>query len=111
MRILRTRMIGAAAAAALLMARGGMRVLMVDPRPPSQDTLSTHALMRGGVLQLHRWGLLSSIRAAGTPEIRSTVFDYGARRIAVPIKSKDLSHLSGSKNCSTMIITVERLFK
>ena len=34
---------------------------------PGTDTLSTHALMRGGVVQLHRWGLLDRIVAAGHP--------------------------------------------
>ena len=40
------------------------------------DTLSTHALMRGGVLQLHRWGLLDDVVAAGTPPVRRTTFRY-----------------------------------
>src|SRR4029077_4243404 len=44
---------------------------------PGTDTLSTHALMRGGVLQLHRWGLLDAVVDAGTPAIRSTEFAYG----------------------------------
>ena len=34
--------------------------------------------MRGGVLQLHRWGLLDRVIAAGTPPIRRTRFIYGA---------------------------------
>ncbi len=33
--------------------------------------------MRGGVLQLHRWGLLDAVIDAGTPAIVSTEFDYG----------------------------------
>ena len=32
--------------------------------------------MRGGVLQLHRWGLLDRIVDAGTPPIRRTTFRY-----------------------------------
>lgn len=76
----------AGAATAMLLARQGLRVLVVDPARRGSDTLSTHALMRGGVLQLHRWGLLDRIRAAGTPGIRSTTFHYGRQRIAVPIK-------------------------
>jgi len=42
----------AGAATALLLARGGLRVLCVDRSPYGSDTLSTHALMRGGSLQL-----------------------------------------------------------
>ena len=40
------------------------------------DTLSTHALLRGGVLQLHRWGLLDAVISAGTPPIHSARFLY-----------------------------------
>jgi len=45
--------------------------------------------MRGGVLQLHRWGLLDAIRSAGTPAIRKTTFHYGTETIEVPIKPRD----------------------
>ena len=79
----------AGAATAMLLARAGLRVLMVDPTPPTRDTLSTHALMRGGVLQLHRWGLLGEVVAAGTPKIAATVFDYDGDEIEIPIAPKD----------------------
>ena len=73
----------------MLLARRGLRVLVVDPLRRGSDTLSTHALMRGGVLQLHRWGLLDRVRAAGTPPIRATTFHYGEERIDVVIKPRD----------------------
>lgn len=79
----------AGAATAMLLARRGLRVLVVDPARRGTDTLSTNALMRGAVLQLHRWGLLEGIRAARTPKIRKTTFYYGSERIEVPIKSRD----------------------
>ena len=44
----------AGASTALLLARAGVRVLVVERARRGSDTLSTHALMRGGVLQLHR---------------------------------------------------------
>jgi flavin-dependent dehydrogenase len=69
----------AGAATAMLMARAGLRVLVVDRSHPSRDTLSTHALMRAGVLQLSRWGLLPPIVAAGTPPVTTTTFHYGDR--------------------------------
>ena len=46
----------AGAATALLIARAGGRVLVVDREEYGTDTPSTHALMRGAVLQLRRWG-------------------------------------------------------
>ena len=66
----------AGSATALLMARAGLRVLLLDRVHPTRDTLSTHALMRAGVLQLDRWGLLDRIVAAGTPAVTGTTFHY-----------------------------------
>src|SRR5262249_61452456 len=75
---------------ARVLAGGGLRVLAVDRGAYGTDTLSTHALMRAGVLQLARWGLLDRIEAAGTPRIRRTVFHYlGDGVVDVPIKPRD----------------------
>lgn len=79
----------AGASTAMLLARSGLRVLVVDPARRGTDTLSTHALMRGAVLQLHRWGLLDTIRSSGAPAIRTTTFHYGDEVIEVPIKERD----------------------
>ena len=76
----------AGAATAMLLARAGLRVLVIEAARPGTDTLSTHALMRGGVLQLHRWGLLDAVVAAGTPAIRSTEFAYGDEIETVDIR-------------------------
>lgn len=79
----------AGASTAMLMAREGLRVLLLDRAPaPGTDTLSTLALMRGAVLQLARWGLLDRIRAAGTPAVRSTLVHYGSEVVTVPIQEK-----------------------
>src|SRR4029453_16655211 len=78
----------AGAATALLLARAGARVLVVDKGRYGTDTLSTHALMRGAVLQLHRWGVLPAIVAAGTPPVRSTTFSYTNQDVTVPIEPK-----------------------
>jgi 2-polyprenyl-6-methoxyphenol hydroxylase-like FAD-dependent oxidoreductase len=67
----------AGAATAMLLARRGHRVLLLDRRRPGSDTLSTHALMRGGVLQLSRWGVLERVIASGAPPISRTVVHYG----------------------------------
>ncbi len=76
----------AGAAAAMLLARGGVRVLAIERGEYGADTLSTHALMRGGVLQLHRWGVLPCIVAAGTPSIRRVIFHYGDAVTEIAIK-------------------------
>jgi len=79
----------AGAGLALLLARRGLDVLVVDRKPYGADTLSTHALMRAAVLQLHRWGVLGRVIAAGTPPIRRTRFVYGAETVTVDIKPAD----------------------
>jgi menaquinone-9 beta-reductase len=76
----------AGAATALLLARSGAKVLVVDRQPFGADTISTHALMRSAVMQLARWGLAPNIAAAGTPAIRSTTFHYGDEAVRVDIK-------------------------
>jgi flavin-dependent dehydrogenase len=67
----------AGASTALLLARAGLRVAVLDRGRAGTDALSTHALMRAGTLQLARWGVLPSVAAAGTPPIRRTTFLYG----------------------------------
>ncbi len=78
----------AGASTAMLLAQRGLRVLVVDPARRGSDTLSTHALMRGAVLQLRRWGLLDTVRASGTTPIRSTTFYYGREHLTIPIKER-----------------------
>ncbi|MDP3890846.1 NAD(P)/FAD-dependent oxidoreductase [Nocardioides sp.] len=67
----------AGASTAMLLARAGARVALIDRSRHGSDTLSTHGLMRAGVLQLARWGVLEEVVAAGTPAIGRTLFHYG----------------------------------
>jgi flavin-dependent dehydrogenase len=76
----------AGAATAMLLARQGRRVLLLDRDRYGTDTLSTHALMRGGVFLLSRWGLLDRIVEAGTPAVRQARFDYGTDPVTVAIR-------------------------
>src|SRR5436853_2587068 len=76
----------AGAATAMLLARAGSNVLAIDRQAYGSDTMSTHALMRAGVLQLARWGLLPAVMATGTPEIRATTFHYGCEQLCLSIK-------------------------
>jgi len=78
----------AGAAAAFLLARAGARVLLVDKGSYGSDTLSTHALMRGAVLQLQRWNVLPTIETAGTTPVRSTTFSYTSQDVTVAIEPR-----------------------
>ncbi|MGH7724334.1 MAG: NAD(P)/FAD-dependent oxidoreductase [Candidatus Eiseniibacteriota bacterium] len=79
----------AGASTAMLLARQGLSVLAVERTAEGSDTLSTHALMRAGVVQLHRWGLLPAIEAAGTPPVRSATFHYGDETLPVEVQARD----------------------
>jgi flavin-dependent dehydrogenase len=76
----------AGASTALLMARAGLRVLVVDRGARGSDTVSTHALMRGGVLQLSRWGLLDQVARTGAPPVRRVTFHYGSTELPVALR-------------------------
>lgn len=76
----------AGAATAMLLARQGLRVLLLDRDRYGADTLSTHALMRGGVFLLSRWGLLDRLIEAGTPPVRQTRFYYDSDTVSIAIK-------------------------
>jgi len=67
----------AGAATAMLLARRGVRVLVVDRVSFPSDTISSHQVQVPGVARLHRWGLLDQVRAAGTPPTRRVRFDSG----------------------------------
>lgn len=78
----------AGAATALLLARAGHDVVLVDRSRPSRDTSSTHSIARGGVVQLNRWGLLDEVVASGTPEIRSVSFHHDGDVVRHTLKDR-----------------------
>ena len=61
-------------ALAMLLARMGHDVVVLDRALLPSDTLSTHSINRGGVVQLDRWGLLDEVLASGAPAIRQVTF-------------------------------------
>jgi 2-polyprenyl-6-methoxyphenol hydroxylase-like FAD-dependent oxidoreductase len=62
---------------AMLLAREGHRVLLVDRSTFPSDTLSTHYIHQPGVARLRRWGLLDRLTATGCPPSRQLLFDVG----------------------------------
>jgi 2-polyprenyl-6-methoxyphenol hydroxylase-like FAD-dependent oxidoreductase len=68
----------AGAPTAMLLARSGYRVLLVDRASFPSDTLSTHIIWPHGAEILDRWGLLDRLAATGCPPIaRNLIFDVG----------------------------------
>ena len=67
----------AGASTAMLLARRGLKVLVVDRATFPSDTLSTHQVQLPGVARLARWGVLDAVLAADTPVTRGVRFDQG----------------------------------
>lgn len=67
----------AGSATALLLARRGHRVLLVDRAHFPSDTVSTHLIHPPGIAALQRWGLLDRLVATGCPAITHYSFDFG----------------------------------
>ena len=76
----------AGAATALLLARHGHDVVVVDRDTFPSDTVSTHQLARPGVVQLNRWGLLDAVLDSGAPAIRQVTFTAAGESITRPVK-------------------------
>ena len=78
----------AGSATAMLLARLGHDVAVVDQASFPSDTLSTHAIARSGVVQLRRWGLLDEVLDSGAPAIRQVTFHALGESVTRPIKHK-----------------------
>jgi len=63
--------------AAMLLARQGHQVLLVDRATFPSDTISTHLIHPPGVSALQRWGLLERVQATGAPAIHTYDLDFG----------------------------------
>ena len=69
----------AGSSTAMLLARRGFKVLLVDRATFPSDTISTHILWPHGAERLARWGFLQRLAATGLPSIcRRMTFDVGA---------------------------------
>ena len=62
---------------AMLLARSGYRVLLVDKATFPSDTMSTHFIHPPGVAALGRWGILERLEATNCPPVAKYSFDFG----------------------------------
>jgi 2-polyprenyl-6-methoxyphenol hydroxylase-like FAD-dependent oxidoreductase len=68
----------AGAPTAMLLARKGYRVLLLDRATFPSDTISTHIIWSHGAEIMHRWGLLDRLAATGCPPVAlQLLFDVG----------------------------------
>lgn len=82
----------AGSATAMLMARAGYRVLVVDKATFPSDTISTHILHPPGAAALKRWGLIDRLATTGCPPFTDYSFDFGPFRIAGSPRADDGQH-------------------
>jgi len=66
---------------AMLLARRGYRVLLVDRATFPSDTISTHWIWQYGMACLKRWGLLDRVLATNCPPFRTIGLDLGAFKL------------------------------
>ncbi len=75
---------------AMLLARKGYKVLMVDRTTfPSDMAFSNHFMHQAGSAVLKRMGLLDRLAATGCPPITHDYFDYGAFSLTGPVPPCD----------------------
>ena len=68
----------AGAPTAMLLARNGYRILLVDKATFPSDTVSTHIIWPHGAEIMDRWGLLDRLAATGCPPVGlGLIFDVG----------------------------------
>lgn len=67
---------------AMLLAREGLRTLLVDRAVFPSDTVSTHVIHPPGAAALRRWGLLDQVAATGCPPVGRYSFDFGPVTLA-----------------------------
>ena len=78
----------AGSATAMLLARMGHDVVVVDQATFPSDTVSTHSIARSGVVQLRRWGLLDAVLDSGAPALRQVTFNADGGSVCRVVKEK-----------------------
>lgn len=74
---------------AMLLARKGYRVLLLDRYAFPSDTMRNHFIQMPGIVQLKRWGLLDAVVASNCPPIRSVGTDFGDFYLSMPAEPLD----------------------
>ncbi len=77
----------AGASLAMLLARRGHRVALVDRAEFPSDTISSHFLWPQGAALLEQWGLLDRLKSQGCEPIPMLTFDFGAVSLSGSVPS------------------------
>jgi flavin-dependent dehydrogenase len=74
----------AGAPLAMLLARAGHRVQLVDRASFPSDIMSTHYIQPYGIALLEKWGLLDAVAATNCPPITKTTFHFDGLDLSAP---------------------------
>ena len=70
---------------AMLLARKGYKVLLLDKSSFPSDIMSTHYMQAPGVARMGRWGILDQLRATTAPPITKIKITFGEMSFSPPI--------------------------
>ncbi len=74
---------------AMLLARKGYRVLLLERASFPSDSIRNHFIQHSGIVQLHRWGLLPMVVGSNCPPIRTFTTDFGDFPLCEPLEQGD----------------------
>jgi flavin-dependent dehydrogenase len=79
----------AGSAVAMLLARRGYRVLLVDRATFPSDTISGHFILHPGTRKLAEWGLLENVLASNCPPVSRYASDLGDFTLSGEVPTSD----------------------
>jgi flavin-dependent dehydrogenase len=74
---------------AMLLAKSGHKVLIVDRATFPSDTMSTHFIQSPGMARLARWGLMDDLFATGCPPVSKAFFDVAGDQMELDVPMQD----------------------
>src|ERR1051325_8683268 len=63
---------------AMLLARAGCKVLLLDKAAFPSDSVSSHYIHNSGSARLSKWGILDPVKTCGAPGVIRLRYDFGA---------------------------------
>jgi flavin-dependent dehydrogenase len=79
------------AVTAMLLARAGLRVLVVDRQPPGADTISGLMIKPDGVARLRSWGILADVLTTNCPPIAAAEVVIAGTTIVAPLTAESFA--------------------
>jgi flavin-dependent dehydrogenase len=89
---------------AMLLARKGYRVLLVDKDEFPSDIMSTHFIHLPGVVRLQNWGLFDSLMSTGCPPITKSTIHFGDAYFTPPKLSDMMPGLPEATVCPRRVV-------